>query len=670
MKITRKQLANAIRALSIDAIEKAKSGHPGAPLGMADIAEVLWNDFMRHNPLNPKWIDRDRFVLSNGHASMLLYSLLHLTGYDVTIEDIKAFRQLHSKTAGHPEYGLCPGVETTTGPLGQGLANAVGMAIAEKILADTFNRGDLKIIDHYTYVFAGDGDLMEGVAHEAISLAGTLGLGKLIVFWDNNGISIDGEVKDWFSEDVPKRFEACGWHVINDVDGHNPDAIKEAIIEARNQTIKPTLICCKTIIGYGSPNKACKEVCHGSPLGEKEIELVRKQINWNYPPFVIPDEIYKAWDARQKGAQLEKEWNELFEEYRKHYPELAAEFLRRINGQLPENFSKEADDFIAKTQAEGKDMATRQSANLALEKYASIIPELIGGSADLTPSNLTAWSGSQAIKKCLPFTGKNYIHYGVREFSMAAIMNGIALHGGFIPYGGTFLVFSDYARNAIRLSSMMKQRVIYVFTHDSIGVGEDGPTHQPVEHITSLRLIPGLTVIRPADDVEAAVAWRQAIEKKDGPTCLVLSRQKVAHLKRKNEQIVDIYKGGYILYEPEVTPQAIIIASGSEVEIAIKAVDILKEKGIPIRVVSMPSVEIFESQEETYKQYVLPPQIKARVAVEAGSTLGWYKYVGCKGKVIGIDRFGESAPAKILYEYFGITPEKVAEAVIETLNNS
>ncbi len=670
MNITRKQLANAIRALSIDAVEKAKSGHPGAPLGMADIAEVLWNDFMKHNPLNPKWIDRDRFVLSNGHASMLLYSLLHLTGYDVTIEDIKAFRQFHSKTAGHPEYGLCPGVETTTGPLGQGLANAVGMAIAEKILSDTFNRGDLKIVDHYTYVFAGDGDLMEGVAHEAISLAGTLGLGKLIVFWDNNGISIDGEVEDWFSENVPKRFKACGWHVIKDVDGHNPDAIKEAIIEARNQTVKPTLICCKTIIGHGSPNKACKEVCHGSPLGEKEVELVRKQINWNYPPFVIPDDIYKAWDARQKGAQWEKEWNELFEEYRKHYPELAAEFLRRMNAQLPENFAKEADDFVAKTQVEGKDMATRQSANLALEKYASIIPELLGGSADLTPSNLTAWSGSQAIKKCLPFTGKNYIHYGVREFSMAAIMNGIALHGGFIPYGGTFLVFSDYARNAIRLSSMMKQRVIYVFTHDSIGVGEDGPTHQPVEHITSLRLIPGLTVIRPADDVEAAVAWRQAIEKKDGPTCLVLSRQKVAHLKRKNEQIVNIYKGGYILYEPEVTPQAIIIASGSEVEIAIKAVDILKEKGIPIRVVSMPSVEIFESQEETYKQYVLPPQIKARVAVEAGSTLGWYKYVGCKGKVIGIDRFGESAPAKILYEYFGITPEKVAEAVIETLNNS
>ncbi len=669
MNITRKQLANAIRALSIDAVEKAKSGHPGAPLGMADIAEVLWNDFMKHNPLNPKWIDRDRFVLSNGHASMLLYSLLHLTGYDVTIEDIKAFRQFHSKTAGHPEYGLCPGVETTTGPLGQGLANAVGMAIAEKILSDTFNRGDLKIVDHYTYVFAGDGDLMEGVAHEAISLAGTLGLGKLIVFWDNNGISIDGEVEDWFSENVPKRFKACGWHVIKDVDGHNPDAIKEAIIEARNQTVKPTLICCKTIIGHGSPNKACKEVCHGSPLGEKEVELVRKQINWNYPPFVIPDDIYKAWDARQKGAQWEKEWNELFEEYRKHYPELAAEFLRRMNAQLPENFAKEADDFVAKTQVEGKDMATRQSANLALEKYASIIPELLGGSADLTPSNLTAWSGSQAIKKCLPFTGKNYIHYGVREFSMAAIMNGIALHGGFIPYGGTFLVFSDYARNAIRLSSMMKQRVIYVFTHDSIGVGEDGPTHQPVEHITSLRLIPGLTVIRPADDVEAAVAWRQAIEKKDGPTCLVLSRQKVAHQNRTNEQIANIYKGGYILYEPDKTPNAIIIATGSEVEIAMKAVDILKEKGIPTRVVSMPSLEIFEMQEKSYKEYVLPSDITARVAVEAGSTLGWYKYVGCKGKVIGIDRFGESAPAKILYEYFGITPERVAEAVIEVISN-
>ncbi|GAB6184422.1 transketolase [Thermodesulfovibrio hydrogeniphilus] len=669
MNITRKQLANAIRALSIDAIEKAKSGHPGAPLGMADIAEVLWNDFMKHNPSNPKWINRDRFVLSNGHASMLLYSLLHLTGYDVTIEDIKAFRQLHSKTAGHPEYGLCPGVETTTGPLGQGLANAVGMAIAEKILSDTFNRGDLKIIDHYTYVFCGDGDLMEGVAHEAISLAGTLGLGKLIVFWDNNGISIDGEVEDWFSEDVPKRFKACGWHVIKDVDGHNPDAIKEAIIEARNQTVKPTLICCKTIIGYGSPNKACKEVCHGSPLGEKEVELVRKQINWNYPPFVIPDDIYKAWDARQKGAQWEKEWNELFEEYRKHYPELAAEFLRRMNAQLPENFAKEADYLVAKTQIEGKDMATRQSANLALEKYASIIPELLGGSADLTPSNLTAWSGSQAIKKCLPFTGKNYIHYGVREFSMAAIMNGIALHGGFIPYGGTFLVFSDYARNAIRLSSMMKQRVIYVFTHDSIGVGEDGPTHQPVEHITSLRLIPGLTVIRPADDVEAAVAWRQAIERKDGPTCLVLSRQKVTHQNRTNEQIANIYKGGYILYEPDKTPNAIIIATGSEVEIAMKAVDILKEKGIPTRVVSMPSIEIFEMQEKSYKEYVLPSDITARVAVEAGSTLGWYKYVGSKGKVIGIDRFGESAPAKILYEYFGITPERVAEAVIEVISN-
>lgn len=663
---THRQLANAIRALSMDAIEKANSGHPGAPLGMADIAEVVWNDFLHHNPANPRWVNRDRFILSNGHGSMLLYSLLHLSGYELTLDDIQSFRQFDAKTAGHPECDLIPGVETTTGPLGQGISNGAGMALAEKILADTFNRGNLKPVDHFTYVFMGDGCLMEGVTHEAVSLAGTLGLGKLIVCWDNNNISIDGEVSAWFSEDVPARFEACGWQVIRDVDGHNPDAIKHAVVEARIQTLKPTLICCKTIIGFGSPGKGGTSACHGAPFGPEEIEAIRKQLDWPYAPFTIPEEIYKGWDAQSKGAALEKDWDEMYSSYSKQYPDLAVELQRRLAGELPDTFSAQAEAFIAELEKEGKDLATRKSAQGALEKYATVLPELLGGSADLTGSNLTNWSGTVPIEPGKPFIG-NYIRYGVREFGMATMMNGIALHGGFIPYGGTFLVFADYARNGIRMASLMKQSVIFVLTHDSIGVGEDGPTHQPVEHMASLRLIPGLTLWRPADTVEAAVSWQQAIEKPDGPTCLILSRQILPHNPRTSEQTANIRRGGYVLFDSKERPDAIIIATGSEIGVAIKAATLLAEKGHVIRVVSMVSVEVFAAQSKEYRNTVLPPAVTARVAIEAGSSAAWHKYVGSRGRVIGIDRFGKSAPSDVLFDYFGITAKNTAVILSEIL---
>ncbi|HFQ80668.1 MAG TPA: transketolase [Desulfobacterales bacterium] len=662
---SRKKLANAVRALSMDAIEKARSGHPGAPLGMADIAEVLWNDFMRHNPANPAWFNRDRFVLSNGHASMLLYSLLHLSGYDVSIEDLKQFRQLHSRTPGHPEHNITPGVETTTGPLGQGIANGVGMALAERMLAARFNRDDFRLVDHFTYVFAGDGCLMEGISHECCSLAGTLGLGKLILFYDDNGISIDGPVAGWFSDNTPKRFEAYGWHVVN-VDGHNPEAVKKAIIEARAQTLKPSLICCKTVIGRGAPNACGQAGCHGSPLGREEIAAARKELSWPQAPFVIPADVYTAWDAKKKGAQMERQWNELMAAYGKRYPEPAQEFKRRMAALLPESFAALATEFIKTLEAKGLDMASRKASQEAIEQYAPILPELIGGSADLTSSNLTNWSGTKAL--CPADYDGNYIRYGVRELAMAAIMNGMALHGGFIPYGGTFLVFSDYARNAIRMSALMKIRVIYVLSHDSIGVGEDGPTHQPIEHIASLRLIPGLSLWRPADTVETAAAWQAAIENKHGPTCLILSRQTLPHLGRAEGQLANINRGGYVLRDGRGTPEAIIIATGSEVGTAVKAAAILEAQGhTGVRVVSMPSVDRFEAQDSSYQEKVLPAQVKARVVVEAGRTTGWHKYAGSQGQIIGIDRFGESAPGDELFNYFGLLARTVAQTVLNIL---
>ncbi len=660
---SRTRLANAVRALSMDAIERSRSGHPGAPLGLADIAEVVWNDFLNHNPANPNWINRDRFVLSNGHSSMLLYSLLHLSGYQLSIDDLKSFRQLHSKTPGHPEYGLTPGVETTTGPLGQGIGNGVGMALAEKILADTFNRGDLKIIDHFTYVFMGDGCLMEGVTQEACSLAGTLGLGKLIACWDDNNISIDGEVGDWFSEDIPARFEACGWHVVRDVDGHNPESVRLAMTEAQAYTSRPSLICCRTIIGYGAPGKQGTSSCHGSPFGPEEIIAVRKQLNWPHDPFVIPDEIYQAWDARKKGAELEDKWNGIFAEYCTQYPELGLELQRRIKGELSEFFAVIATEFIAGLERDGKDLATRKASQVALEKYGSMLPEMLGGSADLTGSNLTNWSGTVNIEPGKSFTG-NYIRYGVREFGMTTMMIGMALHGGFIPYSGTFLVFSDYARNGIRMAALMKQRLILVLTHDSIGVGEDGPTHQPVEHVASLRLIPGLSLWRPADTVETAVAWQKAIERSDGPTCLVLSRQTLPHHQKNPEQVADISRGGYILADGGENPQAIIIATGSEVGIAMQAAAILDGQGHSVRVVSMPSLDVFEAQTQSYRDKVLPPAITARLVVEAGRSSGWYKYAGTNGRVIGMESFGESAPGDILFGFFGFTAERIVETVL------
>ena len=654
---SRRELANAIRALSMDAVQKAKSGHPGAPMGMADIAEVLWNDFLKHNPSNPHWFDRDRFVLSNGHGSMLIYSLLHLSGYDVSAEDLSNFRQLHSKTAGHPEYGYCPGVETTTGPLGQGITNAVGFALAEKTLAGQFNREGHEIIDHYTYAFMGDGCLMEGISHEACSLAGTLGLGKLIAFWDDNGISIDGEVEGWFSDDTPARFEAYGWQVIRGVDGHNPDQIRDAIEAARSNEDQPTLICCKTIIGFGSPNKQGKEDCHGAPLGDDEIALVRKELDWPHAPFEIPAEIAEGWDARTKGSQAENEWNEELAVYTEAYPELAAELLRRLAGDLPADFAEQADKWIAEVAAAGDTIASRKASQNAINSLGPILPELLGGSADLAGSNLTMWKGSDPIRA--NNAGGNYVNYGVREFAMHAIMNGIALHGGFIPYGGTFLIFMEYARNAVRMAALMKQRAIYVYTHDSIGLGEDGPTHQPVEQMASLRYTPNMETWRPCDAVESAVAWRQAVERTDGPSALIFSRQNLAHQGRDEAQIAAIAKGGYVLKDSTGTPDLILIATGSEVDLAMQSAAALEAEGKAVRVVSMPSTERFDAQSAEYKETVLPAAVTARVAIEAGQADFWYKYVGLNGAIVGMTSFGESAPAGALFEHFGFTVDNV-----------
>jgi transketolase len=657
---SRRELANAIRALSMDAVQKANSGHPGAPMGMADIAEVLWNNHMNHNPANPAWADRDRFVLSNGHGSMLIYSLLHLSGYDLSIDDLKNFRQLHSKTPGHPEYGYAPGVETTTGPLGQGISNAVGMALAEKTLAAQFNKPGHEIVDHRTYVFLGDGCMMEGISHEACSLAGTLGLGKLIAFWDDNGISIDGETEGWFTDDTPGRFEAYGWHVIRDVDGHDAEAIDQAINAAKAMTHKPSLICCKTTIGFGSPNLAGSHDCHGAPLGAEEIIATREQLGWSHEPFVIPAEIYEAWDAKGAGASAESEWNERFDAYAEVHHNLAAEFKRRMAGDLPDDWAEESARFIAEVNAKAESPATRKASQNALNGFGPLLPEFFGGSADLTPSNLTAWSGSKSITE--GNADGNYLSYGVREFGMSAIMNGIALHGGFIPYGGTFLMFSEYARNALRMAALMKLRSIFVYTHDSIGLGEDGPTHQPIEQIPTLRMIPNMDLWRPCDGVETAVAWKAAVEKKDGPSSLIFSRQGLPHQVRSDEQIANIAKGGYVISDCDGTPDVIVIATGSEVGIAVQgAADSAKK----VRVVSMPNTKVFDAQDEAYKESVLPSSVTARVAVEAAVSDGWYKYVGLNGKVIGVNRFGESAPAGELFKEFGFTAENVAAAINE-----
>jgi len=662
---SRRDLANAIRALSMDAVQKANSGHPGAPMGMADIAEVLWNDFLRHNPANPKWMDRDRFVLSNGHGSMLLYSLLHLTGYDLPMEEIKNFRQLHSKTPGHPEYGYAPGVETTTGPLGQGITNAVGMAIAEKVLAGQFNRDGHHVVDHYTYVFLGDGCLMEGISHEACSLAGTLGLSKLIAFYDDNGISIDGHVEGWFTDDTPKRFEAYGWHVVRDIDGHNPEAVKKAIMEARSVNDKPSMICCKTVIGYGAPNLCGSHDCHGAPLGNDEIKATRENLGWSHEPFVIPDEIYAGWDAKRKGAEAEKAWNDKFAAYRQAHPGLAAEFERRMQGQLPKDWAAKAEEFIKSVDAKAETIASRKASQNALNGLGPLLPEFLGGSADLAGSNLTIWKGSKGISNTN--SEGNYIYYGVREFGMSAIMNGIALHGGFIPYGATFLMFSEYARNALRMAALMKVPSIFVYTHDSIGLGEDGPTHQAVEQTATLRLIPNMSVWRPCDAVESAVAWKSAIERKTGPSCLIFSRQNLPHQARDAAKIAAIGRGGYVLSEADGgKPEAVIIATGSEVGIAMEAQKLLAAKGRKVRVVSMPSTDTFDAQDAAYRDSVLPKGAK-RVAVEAGVTAVWHKYVGLEGRVVGLDRFGESAPAGALFKHFGFTGENVAKVVEEVL---
>ncbi|MCG8433962.1 MAG: transketolase [Gammaproteobacteria bacterium] len=667
---SRRILANAIRALSMDAVQAANSGHPGAPMGMADIAEVLWNDFLKHNPANPQWVDRDRFVLSNGHGSMLLYSVLHLSGYALPLEQIKQFRQLHSMTPGHPEYRDAPGVETTTGPLGQGITNAVGMAIAEKVLAARFNKKDFSVVDHYTYVFLGDGCLMEGISHEACSLAGVLGLGKLIAFYDDNNISIDGEVGGWFADDTPRRFEAYGWHVVPDVDGHDPDAVKRAIEQARAETEKPTLICCKTIIGWGSPNKQGTAATHGAPLGEDEVIAARKELGWEYSPFEIPEEVYSAWDAKQAGAKTESAWQELFNLYKQKHPEQAAEFARCMQGGLPADWSKTAEDFIASLVKEAPKVATRKASQMALDGFGPILPEFIGGSADLTGSNNTLFKKSKAITR--DDADGNYIYYGVREFAMSAIMNGLALHGGFIPYGGTFLTFSDYARNAVRMAALMKIGSIFVYTHDSIGLGEDGPTHQSIEHLASLRIIPNMSLWRPCDAVETAVAWKHAVERRDGPTCLALTRQGVPHQPRDKEQLKSIERGGYVLVDCAGMPDVILIATGSEVGLAVDAAKELSAKKHKVRVVSMPNTNVFAGQPAEYRNNVLPAAVAARVAVEAGVSTGWSQYVGAHGAVIGIDQFGKSAPAKDVFEYFGFTVANVVttcERVINTANS-
>ncbi len=663
--LSRRDLANAIRALSMDAVQQAKSGHPGAPMGMADIAEVLWNDYLQHNPANPQWINRDRFVLSNGHGSMLLYSLLHLSGYELSIDDLKNFRQLHSKTAGHPEYGYAPGIETTTGPLGQGLANAVGMAVAEKTLAGQFNRNGHEIVDHYTYTFLGDGCMMEGISHEVCSLAGTLGLGKLIAFYDDNGISIDGEVEGWFTDDTVKRFEAYGWQVIPAIDGHDADAIHAAIEQGRANSTQPTLICCKTVIGFGSPNKQGKEDCHGAPLGDAEIALTRAALGWEHAPFVIPQEITTEWDAREHGVVIENNWNEQFAEYADAYPELASEFLRRISGDLPENFAAQSQAYIEELQAKGETIASRKASQNALNAYGPQLPELLGGSADLAGSNLTLWSGCKGITK--DDASGNYMYYGVREFGMSAIMNGVALHGGFIPYGATFLIFMEYARNAVRMAALMRQRSIFVYTHDSIGLGEDGPTHQPIEQLANLRNTPNLNLWRPCDAVESAVAWKDALERVDGPSALVFSRQNLPHQDRCPERLNNIKRGGYTLRDSQGQPDVILIATGSEVGLAMEAADVLSTQGRNVRVVSMPCTEAFEAQSNDYRESVLPAAISTRVAIEAAHSDFWYKYVGLNGRVVGMTSFGESAPASELFKLFGFTVDNVVAKANELL---
>ena len=655
-----KDLTSAVRALAMDAVQKANSGHPGAPMGMAEIAEVLWIHHLRHNPANPNWVDRDRFILSNGHGSMLIYALLHLTGYDLSIEDIKQFRQLHSKTPGHPEYGYTPGVETTTGPLGQGITNAVGMALAEKILASEFNRPGFDIVNHYSYTFLGDGCLMEGISHESCSLAGTLGLGKLICFYDDNGISIDGHVEGWFSDDTPKRFEAYGWHVVSDVNGHDPVAIEAAIAEAKQATKKPSIICCKTVIGMGSPNKAGTHAVHGAALGEEEIAASRARIGWNYPPFEIPKEVYDAWDGRTKGKKIEAEWDQKFNEYTKKYPKESAEFKRRIAGDLPANWREHAEKAITQVNEKAETIASRKASQNAIEDLAPALPELVGGSADLAGSNLTLWSGSKGISN---ETGGNYIYYGVREFGMSAIMNGLSLHGGIIPYGATFLMFSEYARNALRMAALMKIRNLFVFTHDSIGLGEDGPTHQAVEQTATLRYIPNMDVWRPCDSVESTVSWARSIERKDGPSTLIFSRQNLPFQKRNAATIKLIDRGGYVLSEAsDGKPQAIIIATGSEIGLAMSAQQVLAESGISVRVVSMPCTSLFDRQDQAYKDNVLLNGVK-RVAVEAGTADFWYKYVGLEGAVVGMTTFGESAPAGDLFNHFGFTVDNVVKTV-------
>jgi transketolase len=656
---TRTELANAIRALSMDAVQKAKSGHPGAPMGMADIAEVLWNDYLKHNPENPDWADRDRFILSNGHGSMLIYSLLHLSGYDLNIDDLKNFRQMHSRTPGHPEYGYAPGIETTTGPLGQGIANGVGMALAEKVLAGQFNRDGHDIVDHNTYVFMGDGCMMEGISHEACSLAGTLGLGKLVAFYDDNGISIDGEVEGWFTDDTVKRFESYGWQVIPRVNGHDPEEIKQAIETARANTEQPTLICCKTIIGFGSPNKEGKEDCHGAPLGDDEIALTRERLDWKHGAFEIPNNVYEGWNAKEKGIAAETSWNTKFDAYAKAHPELAAEFKRRVSGELPADFSAQAQAYIDECQTKGEVVASRKASQNTLNAFGPLLPELLGGSADLAGSNLTLWKGCKGVSD-IDASG-NYIFYGVREFAMSAMMNGLALHKGFVPYGATFLMFMEYARNAVRMAALMKQRAIFVYTHDSIGLGEDGPTHQPVEQVANLRNTPNLHTWRPCDTVESAVSWKSAIERNDGPSALIFSRQGLPHQTRDAEQVAAITKGGYILKDCAGTPDAIIIATGSEVSLAVEAAEKLAGKNI--RVVSMPCAEIFSAQDAAYREAVLPAAVTARVAVEALHKDYWYKFVGLNGAIVGMDTFGESAPIADLMKHFGITTDAVVEAV-------
>ena len=657
---SRRDLANAVRALSMDAVQRANSGHPGAPMGMADIAEVLWNDFLKHNPADPNWSNRDRFVLSNGHGSMLLYSLLHLSGYDLTIDDLKNFRQLHSKTPGHPEYGYAPGVETTTGPLGQGIANAIGMALAEKVLAAQFNRPGYSIVDHQTYTFLGDGCLMEGISHEVCSLAGTLGLGKLIAFYDDNGISIDGEVEGWFSDDTPARFEAYGWHVIPRIDGHDSEAIKAAIQAARDEPNKPTLICCKTIIGFGSPNKQGKEDCHGAALGDDEVALTRESLGWHHAPFEIPDAIADQWDAKAKGHESQSQWANSFAEYQVTYPDLAREFERRMSGRLPDNFESMADAYIAECQEKMEKVASRKASQNCLNAYGPLLPELLGGSADLAGSNLTIWSGSRDINN--DNCDGNYIYYGVREFGMSAMMNGIALHGGFINYGATFLMFMEYARNAVRMAAIMKQQSIFVYTHDSIGLGEDGPTHQPVEQLSALRSTPNLNTWRPCDTVESAVAWKSAIQYQTGPSALVFSRQGLAAMPRTQQQVSDIARGGYVLKDFE-NPVAIIIATGSEMELAMSAADVLADQNIGVRVVSMPCAEVFSKQSAKYQESVLPSGVRARIAVEALHADYWHKFVGLDGLVVGMHTFGESAPGGQLMEEFGFTVDNVVNSV-------